>query len=329
MAYNQSDALFEQTTDTNGNFGNSVTGQANSFFLPKVYSKQVLNFFRKSSVAEAITNTDYAGEISGYGDTVRIIKEPVITVYQYERGADITKTALTDQEVSLVVDTANAFKFIVDDIETNMSHVNFRDVATSSAAYALRDAFDEGVIATMFAGVSAATPNHILGSDSATDLAAGTFDGTGNLDIGFGSSEHDPIDVLSRMARLLDEQNIPEEGRWFLASPEFYEILVQSSSKLLSVDYNAGQGSIRNGLVSSGKLRGFDMYKTNNIAATTNAAGKCLAGHMSATATAQTITSTEVIRDPDSFGDIVRGLHVYGAKVLRPDAMVSAFYGID
>ena len=329
MAYNQSDALFEQTTDTNGNFGNSVTGQANSFFLPKVYSKQVLNFFRKSSVAEAITNTDYAGEISGYGDTVRIIKEPVITVYQYERGADVTKTALTDQEVSLVVDTANAFKFIVDDIETNMSHVNFRDVATSSAAYALRDAFDEGVIATMFAGVSAATPNHILGSDSATDLAAGTFDGTGNLDIGFGSSEHDPIDVLSRMARLLDEQNIPEEGRWFLASPEFYEILVQSSSKLLSVDYNAGQGSIRNGLVSSGKLRGFDMYKTNNIAATSNAAGQCLAGHMSATATAQTITSTEVIRDPDSFGDIVRGLHVYGAKVLRPDAMVSAFYGID
>ena len=329
MAFNQSDALFEQGTDTNGNFGNSVSGQTNSFFLPKVYSKQVLNFFRKSSVAEAITNTDYAGEIAAYGDSVRIIKEPEITVYQYERGADVTKTALTDQEVTLVIDTANAFKFIVDDIETNMSHVNFRDVATSSAAYALRDAFDAGVIATMFAGVSASSPNHILGSDSATDLAAGTFDGTGNLDIGFAASEHDPIDVLSRMARLLDEQNVPEEGRWFLASPEFYEILVQSSSKLLSVDYNAGQGSIRNGLVSSGKLRGFDMYKTNNIAATSNAAGKCLAGHMSATATAQTITSTEVIRDPDSFGDIVRGLHVYGSKVLRGDAMVSAFYGID
>jgi len=329
MAYNQSDALFEQSTDTNGNFGNSVSGQTNSFFLPKVYSKQVLNFFRKSSVVEAITNTDYSGDISGYGDTVRIIKEPVITVYQYERGADVTKTALTDQEVSLVIDTANAFKFIVDDIETNMSHVNFRDVATSSAAYALRDAFDEGVIATMFAGVAASSPNHILGSDNATDLAGGTFDGTGNLDIGFASGEHDPIDVLSHMARLLDEQNIPEEGRWFLANPEFYEVLVQSSSKLLSVDYNAGQGSIRNGLVSSGKLRGFDMYKTNNIAATSSAAGKCLAGHMSATATAQTITSTEVIRDPDSFGDIVRGLHVYGAKVLRDNALVSAFYGID
>ena len=329
MAYNASDALFEQSTDTNGNFGNSVTGQTNSFFLPKIYSKKVLNFFRKASVIEAITNTDYSGEINAYGDSVKIIKEPVITVYQYERGADVTKTALTDQETSLVVDTANAFKFIVDDIETSMSHVNFKEVAASSAAYALRDAFDEGVIATMFAGVSASSPNHILGSDSATDLAAGTFDGTGNLDIGFGTDEHDPLDIMAYMARLLDEQDIPEEGRWFLAPPSFYEQLGQSSSKLMSVDFNAGQGSIRNGLVSSGKLRGFDMYKSNNVATPSNAAGKILGGHMSSTATAQTITSTEVLRDPDSFGDICRGLHVYGSKVLRPEAMVSAFYGID
>ena len=329
MAYNASDALFEQSTDTNGNFGNSVTGQTNSFFLPKIYSKKVLNFFRKASVVEAITNTDYSGEINAYGDSVKIIKEPVITVYQYERGADVTKTALTDQETSLVVDTANAFKFIVDDIETSMSHVNFKEVAASSAAYALRDAFDEGVIATMFAGVSASSPNHILGSDNATDLAAGTFDGTGNLDVGFGTDEHDPLDIMAYMARLLDEQDIPEEGRWFLAPPSFYEQLGQSSSKLMSVDFNAGQGSIRNGLVSSGKLRGFDMYKSNNVAAPSNAAGKILGGHMSSTATAQTITSTEVLRDPDSFGDICRGLHVYGAKVLRPEAMVSAFYGID
>ena len=329
MAYNQSDQFFEPSTDTDANFANSVSGQTNSFFLPKVYSKQVLNFFRKSSVAEAITNTDYAGEIVNFGDSVRIIKEPSITVYQYERGADVTQTKLTDAEITLVIDTANAFKFKVDDIEANMSHVNWRETATSAAAYALRDAFDEGVIAIMFAGVSASSPNHIVGSDNATDLAAGTFDGTGNLDIGFAGSEHDPIDVLSRMSRLLDEQSVPEEGRWFLANPEFYEVLVQSSSKLLSVDYNAGQGSIRNGLVSSGKLRGFNMYKTNNIASTSNAAGKIIAGHISSTATAQTITSTEVLRDPDSFGDIVRGLHVYGSKVLRDEALVSAFYGID
>ena len=321
--------FFEPSTDTDANFANSVSGQANSFFLPSIYSRKVLNFFRKSSVVEAITNTDYAGEISAFGDSVKIIKEPVISVSDYTRNSDTTETRLTDQELTLVVDSAKAFKFIVDDIETNMSHVNFKEVASSSAAYALRDSYDAAVIATMFSGVSSSSPDHVLGADNATDLAAGTFDGTGNLDIGFGSSEHDPIDVLARMARLLDEQNVPEEGRWFVAGPDFYEVLGQASSKLLSVDFNAGQGSIRNGLVSSGKLRGFDMYKSNNIAATSNAAGKCLGGHISSTATAQTIVSTETLRDPTSFGDIVRGLHVYGAKVLRPEALVSAFYGID
>ena len=319
--------FFEPSTDTNANFANSVSGQTNSFFLPSVYSKKVLNFFRKSSVVEAITNTDYAGEISAFGDSVKIIKEPVISVSAYTRNTDTTETRLTDAEASLVVDSANAFKFIVDDIETNMSHVNFKEVATSSAAYALKDAYDAAVLVEMFAGCSASSPNHILGADSATDLGAGVFDGSGAADL--GPSETDPLDLMARMARLLDEQNVPEEGRWFVASPDFYEVLGQSSSKLLSVDFNAGQGSIRNGLVSSGKLRGFDMYKSNNIAATSNAAGKCLAGHISSTATAQTILSTEVLRDPTSFGDIVRGLHVYGANVLRDEALVSAFYGID
>lgn len=318
MAYNVSDAGFAE--GSNSNFGTSTN------FLPAIYSKKVLNFFRKASVAEAITNTDYAGEISGYGDSVKVIKEPTITVYKYERGADVTETALTDTEVTLVVDTANAFKFVVDDIETSMSHVNFKEVAASSAAYALRDAFDEGVIAAGFAGLSASGPNHVLGADDdTTGTVVGTYDEAGksiNLLI------NDPLDVLAHMAKLLDEQNVPEEGRWVVAPPSFYEQLSKSGSKLLSVDFNAGQGSIRNGLVTSGKLRGFSMYKSNNIETTAAADGKILAGHMSAICTAQTITSTEVIRDPDSFGDICRGLHVYGVKVLRPEALVGAFYSL-
>jgi len=311
------------------NFDAGTAGQTNSFFLPSVYSKKVLNFFRKASVVEAITNTDYAGEISAYGDSVKIIKEPVISVSDYTRNADTSATLLTDQEISLVVDSAKAFKFIVDDIESNMSHVNFKEIASSSAAYALKDAYDAAVIEKMFLGCSAATPNHVLGTNATDKLGAGVFDGTGGVDLG-QTGETDPLDLMARMARLLDEQNVPEEGRWFVAGPDFYEQLGQSGSKLLSVDFNAGQGSIRNGLVSSGKLRGFDMYKSNNIAATqSGATGKCLAGHMSSTATANTILSTEVLRDPTSFGDIVRGLHVYGCKVLRDEALVSAFYKID
>jgi len=319
MAYNQSDENFAQSSGSNF---------ANNNFLPEIYSKKVLNFFRKASVVEAITNTDYAGEISGYGDTVKIIKEPVITVAQYERGATPTKTVLTDAETTLIVDTANAFKFIVDDIESQMSHVNFKEVASSSAAYALRDAFDEGVIAKMFAGVSTSSPDNAIGTDAA--VGTGVEPATGAVDLlGSDGTGVDALDLMARMARKLDDENVPEEGRWFVAPPSFYEELSQSGSKLLSVDFNAGQGSIRNGLVSTGKLRGFNMYKSNNIAAPTTATGKVLAGHMSSVSTAQTITSTEVIRDPDSFGDIVRGLHVYGAKVIRPEALVSAFYIVD
>jgi len=318
---------FEPATDTDANFANSVSGQNNSFFLPSIYSKKVLNFFRKASVVEAITNTDYAGEISAYGDSVKIIKEPTITVYDYTRGSDTTSTKLTDQEITLVVDSAKAFKFIVDDIETNMSHVNFKEVASSSAAYSLKDSYDAAVLTTMFAGVSASAPDHVIGADAAAGTG-GVGETTASVDLGV-ASEVDPLDLMARMARLLDDQSVPEENRWFVASPDFYEELSQSGSKLLSVDFNAGQGSIRNGLVSSGKLRGFDMYKSNNIPSVSTATGQCLGGHMSSTATANTILSTEVIRDPSSFGDIVRGLHVYGAKVLRDDAMVKAFYTID
>jgi len=323
---------FEPSTDTDANFANSVSGQTNSFFLPSIYSKKVLNFFRKASVVEAITNTDYAGEISAYGDSVKIIKEPVISVSDYTRGSDTTATKLTDQELTLVVDSAKAFKFIVDDIETNMSHVNFKEVATSSAAYALRDSYDAAVIAAMFSGVSTSSPDHVLGADAsaATQTMAQHQGGSNSIDLtGSDGTGADPLDVMAFMAKLLDEQSVPEEGRWFVAPPSFYNELSQSGSKLLSVDFNAGQGSIRNGLVSSGKLRGFDMYKSNNVAAASTASGKILAGHISSTATAQTIISTEVLRDPSSFGDIVRGLHVYGAKVLRPEALVSAFYAID
>ena len=318
---------FEPATDTDANFANSVSGQTNSFFLPSIYSKKVLNFFRKASVVEAITNTDYAGEISAYGDSVKIIKEPTITVYDYTRGSDTTQTKLTDQEITLVVDSAKAFKFIVDDIETNMSHVNFKEVASSSAAYSLKDSYDAAVLSTMFSGVSASGPDHVIGADAAAGTG-GVGETTASVDLGV-ASEVDPLDLMARMARLLDDQSVPEENRWFVASPDFYEELSQSGSKLLSVDFNAGQGSIRNGLVSSGKLRGFDMYKSNNIPSVSTATGQCLGGHMSSTATANTILSTEVIRDPSSFGDIVRGLHVYGAKVLRDDALVKAFYTID
>ena len=321
-------AVFQNATNSNLSNFDTTSGQTNEFFVPEIFSKKIQNFFRKSSVIEAITNTDYAGEIAAFGDTVKIIKEPEITVAAYTRAASTTKQYLTDQELTLVIDKANSFKFIVDDIEEKLSHINFASVGASSAAYTLKNTMDAEVLTAMFAGVSTSGPDHQLGGDTA-NAASGSLATTDPIDMGHATNEATPLAIMARMARLLDDSQVPEDQRWFVAKPEFYEELASTDSKLMTSDFNQGDGGVRNGLVASGSIRGFSMYKSSNIPATSNATGQCLAGHMSSTATAQSILNIETLRDTDTFGDIVRGLHVYGRQVLRDDALVKAIYTID
>lgn len=311
-------------TGASMNFDPAVSGNANSFWLPSIFSKKVQVAFRKSSVAEAITNTDYFGEISQYGDTVNIIKEPQISTSAYTRHSTLSNTDLTDEELVMTIDQAEYFQFVVDDLEKRFSHVNWQQIAADNAAYKLKDSRDTNVIAAMFAGAGTS-----LGADD-VNAADTNYDTTGPIDLlGSDGTGLDPVDVMARMARTLDDANVPEENRFFLAKPEFYEQLAKSNSKLMSVDYNQGEGGLRNGLVASGQIRGFKMYKSNNIPATTNATGQCLAGHMSSTASASALSTVETIRDNDSFRDKVRGLLVWGRKVLRDDALVKGIYTID
>ena len=118
----------------------------NGNFSPVIYSKQVQLAFRKASIAEAITNNDYFGEIAQMGDSVKIIKEPEITVKEYARGTTITPQDLDDEDFSLTIDKANYFAFKVDDIEEAHSHVNFQSLASDRAAYRLADQFDQDVL---------------------------------------------------------------------------------------------------------------------------------------------------------------------------------------
>ena len=121
--------------------GNSPSApQANQWWVPRIYSKKVQIALRKAATAEAICNTDYMGEIKNFGDTVNIVQEPQITVSDYTRGLATSATALTDQELILVVDQAKYFQFALDDIEKRFSHINFQSVASDNAAYKLRDA---------------------------------------------------------------------------------------------------------------------------------------------------------------------------------------------
>ena len=283
-------------------------------WLPVIYSQKVQKFFRTASVVEDITNTDYAGEIENFGDTVNIIKEPTISVSSYTRGGQINIQNLADDQLQLVVDQANAFAFKVDDIEERQSHVNWESLATSSGAYALKDSYDENVIAAMVSGAGTT-----VGSD-----------GSGT-DTGFGTSEEDPANILANAAKRLHGADVPTDNRWFLGTPEFYEQLGNSSAKLMDASVTGDSKSpLRNGNVLEGRVNGFKLYMTNNFAAsTTSNYYKVLYGHMSSTATANAIAKTEVVRDPDSFADIVRGLHVFGRKVLRSAALQARHLLID
>lgn len=290
------------------NFDLTASGQTNGFFIPEVYSKKVQIALRKAAVAEAICNTDYMGEISSFGDTVNIIKEPQISVNDYTRGLAVTSTNLTDQELVLTIDQAKSFAFKLDDLEKRFSHVNFQAIASDNAAYKLRDAMDSNIMTAISAGAGVTTG---MGTTSVP------------IDIGFGSGEVDPLNQMALAAKELDENNVPEEGRWFVAAPEWYNVLSNTASKLLTVDFNAGQGSIRNGLVASGLLRGFQMYKSNNLPtndltgaspAGTATQPEALFGHISAVSAASAMNKVETVRDTATFSDIVRGLMVWGDR---------------
>jgi hypothetical protein len=345
-------------------YGNLPNGN----FSPVIYSKQVQLAFRKSSTAEAITNNDYFGEIANMGDSVKIIKEPEVSVQNYARGTQITAQDLNDEDFTLVVDQANYFAFKIDDIEAAHSHVNFMQMASDRAAYRLRDQYDQDVLGylsgyaqsakhtqagtarTTYPGTKALTE---AGSDellSSMKLKKGDF---GNITTG-SAGDHSipvaarlpgatamptatasPLMVIARMGRLLDQQFVDSNGRWLVVDPVFVELLKDEDSRLLNSDF--GGSGLQNGLVIN-NLHGFRIYVSNNLpkvgtgAGTTGTAnqnsnfGVLVAGHDSAVAAAQQITKTETYRDPDSFADIVRGMHLYGRKILRPEGIVTAKY---
>ena len=350
---------------TAGGYGNLPNGNFSSI----IYSKKVQLAFRKSTVVGDITNSDYFGEIAAQGDTVKIIKEPEISVSAYARGTQVNAQDLDDEDFSLVVDKANYYAFKIDDIEEAHSHVNFMDLATNRAAYRLADQHDQEVLGylsgfkqsalhtdgdTVNDQVNGTKAVASAGSDellSSMKLKKGDFGNITTTSAGDHSipvaarlpgatalptATVSPAMIINRMKRLLDQQQVDSQGRWLVVDPVFMEILADEDSRFLNADYGES-GALRNGLVLN-NMHGFRMYVSSNLphvgtgsgtsgSANQNANfGVIVAGHDSAVATAEQISKTETYRDPDSFADIVRGMHLYGRKILRPEAIATAKY---
>jgi hypothetical protein len=352
---------------TAAGYGNLPNGN----FSPVIYSKQVQLAFRKTSVVENITNSDYFGEIANMGDSVKIIKEPEITVKEYARGANVQPQDLDDEDFTLTIDKANYFAFKIDDIEEAHSHVNFSQLASDRAGYRLKDNYDQDVLGYL-SGFAQASNNAVASSANSTVNGTKAVSTAGSDELltsmklrkdSFGNittssaGDHSipiaprlggataqatatatPLQVIARMGRLLDTQFVDTDGRWLVLHPTFIEVLKDEDSRLLNGDFGES-GALRSGL-SLGKIHGFDVYMSNNLPAvgtgpgTSGTAnqnsnyGVIVGGHSSSVATAEQINKTETYRDPDSFADIVRGMHMYGRKILRPEAIVTAKYNV-
>lgn len=342
----------------------------NGNFSPVIYSKQVQLAFRKSSTVEDITNSDYFGEIANMGDSVKIIKEPEVSVQAYARGTQITAQDLDDEDFTLVVDQANYYAFKIDDIEAAHSHVNFMQMASDRAAYRLRDNYDQDVLAYLAGfqqsakhgngdtarttvpgtkAVASAGSDELLATMKLSRPNFGNLTTAGSTGdsiplaprfpgaTGASATTVSPLTVIARMGRLLDQQFVDTQGRWLVVDPVFVEMLKDEDSRLLNADF--GGSGLQNGLILN-NLHGFRIYVSNNTprigtgpgtsgaGAQSSNFGVIIAGHDSAVATAQQLTKTETYRDPDSFADIVRGMHLYGRKILRPEGIVTARYNV-
>ena len=266
---------------TAAGYGNLPNGN----FSPVIYSKQVQLAFRKAAVCEAITNSITFGEIAQMGDTVKIIKEPEITVKAYARGTTITPQDLDDEDFSLTIDKANYFAFKVDDIEEAHSHVNFQSLASDRSAYRLADQFDQEVLGYLSGYKQSSlhsvadTVNDVASGDKAVasagsdellasmKLDASDFsDGSGSVgssgaaiaiqprtggatDATPAAGDTHPLTLIARMARLLDQQNVDSQGRWLVVDPVFMEVLKDEDSRLFNADF--GGSGLQNGQIGT------------------------------------------------------------------------------
>lgn len=270
-------------------------------FIPEIWSPAILSALRDRLVygAAPVINRNYEGDIARAGDTVHITSFADPAVRDYTKNGSITWDLLTDSTQALVVDQADYFAFKVDDIDKRQGLPGFIEETSAGAAHNLAKEVDTYVSTLMAAGALAGNK-----------LGAKTV----------GAVEGDAYSLLVEFRTKLAKSNTPDAGRFVVVPPEFYAVLLQDD-KFIRVDASGTDAGLRNGLV--GRAAGFDIFESNTVPFATGA-HTVIAGHSIATTFANQISSVEGVRLQDTFGDGVKGLSLYGGKVVRPANLTTA-----
>lgn len=278
-------------------------------FTPEIWSKKLLSSLKKALViaAPGVVNRDYEGEIADAGDTVHINSIGRPTIATYVKGVtNIVPEPLTAAQRSLVIDQSKYFAFEVDDVDRRQNAGDVIPEGMQEAAYALRDVADMFVESLMRAG------------------AATKIDADGIIPIPTATPTAAYDNVLVPLKVALDELNVPMEGRFCLIPPWVHGRLLRDD-RFVRADASGTTTGLRNGI--AGDAAGFSIRVSNNLPLLsgthgTNGNNPVVAGHPMATSYAEQINKTEAYRPESSFSDAVKGLHLYGAKVTRPEALV-------
>lgn len=269
-------------------------------FRPEIWTAKILTALRNKLVYSALCNTDYEGLIQDAGDTVHITSIGEVSTRAYTEHTDITWDEVSDTQIDLLIDQKRYFAIKVDDVEKKQA-LPFLDEATRSAAYGLADNADAVVSAAMYAAVNA------TGNDYGAFVA--------------DKSDGNAYELLVELKTILDRDNCPTDGRWAVVPPEVYAVLLLDS-RFIDLSASGSSDPLLNGVV--GRAAGFTIHQSNQTPDPTSGTYAVIAGHPSATAYADQILKTEAIRLEGYFADGVRGLHVFGRKVVRPECLAMA-----
>lgn len=280
-------------------------------FIPTIWSARILVALQKALVyAQAnIVNRDYEGEIKDVGNTVLINSIGDPTIFDYTKNTDMPgPETLTGSQKQLTIDQAKAFNFQVDDVDKIQQRPAVMDTALARAAYRLADVADQFLASKLY---QAATINTI-GTDLNPIVAPTPTSGSSGA-----------YEQLVDLGTKLDENNVPTDGRWVVVPPWYHGVLVKDqrfvSYAAIDVLYNR----------QVGEAAGFSVLVSNNTptvappggAANTVTRNKVIAGHQMAGTYAEQVNQIEAFRPERRFGDAVKGLHLYGAGVVRPEAL--------
>lgn len=293
--------------------GYPVTGGRPDYsgnFIPEIWSGKLIENFYDATVLAAISNTDYEGEIRRMGDTVNIRTTPEITINTYVKGQTLTVENPDKPKIQLVIDQGEYFACIEDDVDKVQADINLMDTWSKDASERMKIKIDQSVLAAIVTDVAATNEGATAGRISG-DIDLGTTGSPIAID------KTNVLDYLVDLGTVLDEANCPEGNRFVVIPAKMAGYIKKSDLKDASLTGD-GTSILRNGRL--GMIDRFTVYMSHNLPV---AAGKfdIIAGHKMGFTFASQMTEMETLRSTTTFGNIVRGLQVYGFKTVKPEAL--------